>query len=72
MLASDWLRASHVTLILSSDLSIIFRLGEIHEIRGGKVQVVASKEVGVKSTFSKINELKPASMPLDLLNAMSI
>ena len=69
-LEKEWRVGEEVVAFWETDN--IWRLGEIHEIRGGKVQVVASKEVGVKSTFSKINELKPASMPLDLLNAMSI
>ena len=65
----DWRVGDEVVACWSSDG--VWRQGEIHEIRGSRVQVVATREVGVMSTFTMIRDLKPATIPVDLLNSVS-
>ena len=48
----------------------VWRRGNIHELDRGHAFVIASEEAGVKATRVLIQDLKPANMPMELLNCV--
>ena len=48
----------------------VWRRGNIHEMDRGHAFVIASEEAGVKATRVLIQDLKPANMPMELLNCV--
>ena len=48
----------------------VWRRGNIHEMDRGHAFVIASEEAGVKATRVLIQDLRPASMPMELLNCV--
>ena len=48
----------------------VWRRGNIHEMDRGHAFVIASEEAGIKATRVLIQDLKPANMPMELLNCV--
>merc|ERR1711911_289176 len=65
---SGWSIGDPVTAMWTSDG--VWRRGIIHDMDRGHAFVIASEEEGIMATRVRIKDLKPATMPMELLNSV--
>ena len=65
---SGWSIGDPVTAMWTSDG--VWRRGIVHEMDRGHAFVIASEEEGIMATRVRIKDLRPATMPMELLNSV--